>query len=137
MRIQGIQAQIDAWAELIEDILDNREIDLSDSMELYLELDHSTAKCLYYFVDHSTHTLFWLQELSTDHLWMKPVVSESHLRRCVEFYFGGRINRCCSGMALEEQYWTHIEAFCSHSFNYISISREQLIDIFMQGQLGS
>ncbi len=39
-------------------------------------------------------------------------------------------------MALEEQYWQHVEYFPSHEVPEMSLSANELTEIFIQGQCG-
>lgn len=77
-----VQSRLDTWRDLIAGVLKQRDIQLADTVELYLELEDSTSSCYYYFVDHATRCAFCLEEHSTEDLWMQPIVSDSHLRTC-------------------------------------------------------
>ena len=76
---KDVQEQLGSWIDLISNVLKQREIQLADTVELYLELEDTTKSCLYYFVDHATRSVFWLDEHSTEDLYMRPIVSDSHL----------------------------------------------------------
>jgi hypothetical protein len=72
--------RISYWAKRIENLLFEKDISLSDDVELFLQLEG--PDCAYYFVDHVTHTEFWMDPLDTDHLSLSPVISTSHLSQC-------------------------------------------------------
>lgn len=72
-------AKVSSWAKSIEDALRIKDIKLSDTMELFLEPREDMKSCGYYLVEHGTHTIFWLDQVSTDVLGLGQVVSISHL----------------------------------------------------------
>jgi hypothetical protein len=103
--------QICAWADEVERQAADKDFALTDSVELFLQLDHED--CNYYFIDRTTQTMFWLEQYDTSELGLHPVVSSSHLR-----------------MVLEAQYWSHIENFCMHFGGLPQKSIEDLILVF-------
>jgi len=106
-----IMAKVGDWSKIIEDLIAQKHIVLSDNVELFLQIEDND--CAYYFVDHATRTEFWLEELNTDDLNIPAVVSPSHLR-----------------MALEELYWVHVEHFPMHRGGLPSSVLGELISVF-------
>ncbi|KAF8884900.1 hypothetical protein CPB84DRAFT_1788808 [Gymnopilus junonius] len=100
-----------AWATEAERQATNRGFPLTDSIELYLQVDDEG--CNYYFIDRVTQTVFWLDEYDTSELGLHPVVSPSHLK-----------------WVLEAQFWSHIENFSMHFGGLSRKSLEDLILIF-------
>jgi hypothetical protein len=49
-------AKVSIWITTIEELVAQRNIILSDSVELFLQIDDDN--CAYYFVDHVTWTEF-------------------------------------------------------------------------------
>ena len=74
-----IMAKVGDWSRVIEDLIAQKHIVLSDNVELFLQIEDND--CAYYFVDHATRIEFWLEELNTDDLNIPAVVSPSHLRQ--------------------------------------------------------
>lgn len=72
-------AKVSGWSRIIENLVVQKHIVLSDNVELFLQIEDDD--CAYYFVDHATRTEFWLEELNTDDLNIPAVVSPSHLRQ--------------------------------------------------------
>ncbi|EGN92905.1 hypothetical protein SERLA73DRAFT_156742 [Serpula lacrymans var. lacrymans S7.3] len=103
----------------IEDTLWQRNIELPDSAELFLQLeDTQENSCSYYFVDHASRTEFWIDKMDTESLDMDPVVSASHLN-----------------LALEKLYWTHVEFFPMHLESRLPKEIvDSIIDVFSHGQ---
>ena len=66
---------------MIEDLLFERNIVISDDVELFLQLSDDIDSCAYYLIDHSARTEFWIETLPTDVLGLSPVVSNSHLSK--------------------------------------------------------
>ncbi|KDR80108.1 hypothetical protein GALMADRAFT_242345 [Galerina marginata CBS 339.88] len=103
--------QICAWAHEVEKQAADKSFVLTDSVELFLQLEDDD--CNYYFVDRATQTLFWLEEYETSDLGLHPVVSPSHLK-----------------LVLETQYWSHVENFCMHFGGLPRKSIDDLILVF-------
>jgi hypothetical protein len=74
-----IMDKISCWTNSIEKALRIRGIEPSDKMELFLEPREDLESCGYYLVDHSTHSEFWIDQVSTEFLGLRQVVSLSHL----------------------------------------------------------
>jgi hypothetical protein len=74
-----IMAKVNSWSRMIEELAAEKNIVLSDDVELFLQIDDDD--CTYYFVDHATRMEFWLDEVNTNDLNISGVVSASHLRQ--------------------------------------------------------
>jgi hypothetical protein len=110
-------AKVSIWITTIEELVARKNIELSDSVELFLQIDDDD--CAYYFVDHVARTEFWLDALNTDDLNLPPVASPSHLR-----------------LALEELYWVHVEHFPMHLGPLSSNLHGELISVFSHSLAG-
>jgi hypothetical protein len=106
---------ISHWAKRVEDSLLEKDIPLSENVELFLEPRGSD--CAYYLVDHVTRTEFWMDPLDTEHLNLLPVMSTSHLK-----------------LAMEELYWCHVEHFPMHFKGMSSRIVDELICVFSHAQ---
>lgn len=69
------------WAAEAEKQFGDKGFILTDSIELYLQVDDED--CNYYFIDRATQTVFWLEEYETSELGLHPVISPSHLSQFV------------------------------------------------------
>ena len=77
----NVLEQITEVLEVIETKLTEFSTAVSDTTELYLELDEEDDyTCSYYFVDHALRAQFWWEEVSTDELGARNCVSDDHLR---------------------------------------------------------
>ncbi|EMD35463.1 hypothetical protein CERSUDRAFT_116212 [Gelatoporia subvermispora B] len=114
----SVQKELEYWIQVVNTRLLENKISLPEGCELFLDLDEDSDSCFYYLANHVTRVLFWLEESSTDVLDLMPSVSPSHLR-----------------LALEEQYWSHIEFFPSHRINRLSPRLPELINVFMHAQI--
>jgi hypothetical protein len=74
-----IMAKINSYIKIIEELLVEKEIVLSDDVELFIQVGDDDFT--YYFVDHTTRTQFWLDEFDTDDLGLSSVVSATHLSK--------------------------------------------------------
>jgi hypothetical protein len=126
-------ANVSIWITTIEELVAQRNIVLSDNVELFLQIDDDD--CAYYFIDHVTRTEFWLDALNTDDLNIPPVVSPSHLRQDVSCMLMLNANSEV-GLALEELYWVHVEHFPMHLGPLSSNSHAELISVFSHSLAG-
>ncbi|OCH87220.1 hypothetical protein OBBRIDRAFT_796399 [Obba rivulosa] len=113
-----IQDRIEYWTREVNTRLAERKIGLPESAELFLELDEYSDSCFYYLVDHAFRVIFWLEPTTTTMLYLMPSVSLSHLR-----------------LALEEQYWSHLEFYPSHRIERLSLRLPELINVFLHAQV--
>jgi hypothetical protein len=74
-----IADKIVSWVQHIEKEAESKGFALSDTVELYVQLEE--GDCNYYFADHAARTLFWLDDYDTTELGLLPVVSPSHLSK--------------------------------------------------------
>jgi hypothetical protein len=74
--------KISHWSKIIEDLLIQRNLVISDNVELFIQFDDDTNSCAYYLIDHSSRTQFWIDPMSTDVLNLPQVESSSHLSEC-------------------------------------------------------
>ncbi|KJA18436.1 hypothetical protein HYPSUDRAFT_45299 [Hypholoma sublateritium FD-334 SS-4] len=109
----AVAESIAAWTAHVGKQATDQEINLTDSMEIYLQLEGDD--CNYYIADHATQTVFWLTSDESDDLGLSPVVSRSHMKQ-----------------QLQAQYWAHVENFCNHRRIDPSVL-EELIQIFSHG----
>ncbi|KAJ8082846.1 hypothetical protein PM082_008703 [Marasmius tenuissimus] len=71
-------AQVLYWSKHIEMLVEEKEMPLSEHIELFILIEDDG--CSYYFVDHLIRTQFWLEEYETSDLGIPEVASASHLR---------------------------------------------------------
>ncbi|KAH9478561.1 hypothetical protein JR316_0009018 [Psilocybe cubensis] len=104
--------RICAWASLVEKMaLDKGFLLPSGVVELFLQLDGND--CNYYFIDRYTQAIFWLEQYDTTEVGVHPTISSSHLK-----------------LALQIQYWAHVENFCMHVGGLHPRCLEDLILVF-------
>jgi hypothetical protein len=109
--------KIEYAVKWMEDLISQRNVTLSDNVELFLHIDESSDAISYYFIDHLSRTQFWLDQMPTQVLNLPPVVSNSHLK-----------------LVLEEHYWNHVANFPMH-FGGLSIQTvNELIGVFLHGR---
>lgn len=71
------------WADEIAKMFGEIHVPLSDSYELYLELNEDETGCGYYIADHSKRCIFWLEPVFTQDVGMNPAFSMEHVRKCL------------------------------------------------------
>ncbi|OCH87222.1 hypothetical protein OBBRIDRAFT_796401 [Obba rivulosa] len=95
-----IACEIDAFVELLDDMMHDERVQLPSGYELVLELESRTPKTgynwCYYFVNNDKRTLFWLHDfdISDDLKEIKGATAAAHVRH-----------------EIEARYWTHWEMF--------------------------
>ena len=62
-------------------MFEDKSVPLSNSYELFLELDEDDGSCGYYIADHSKRCIFWLESVSTKDIGMLQGFSIEHLRK--------------------------------------------------------
>ncbi|KAK1225099.1 hypothetical protein PQX77_011968 [Marasmius sp. AFHP31] len=107
-------AQVLHWSKHIEMLVEEKEMPLSEHIELFILIEDDG--CSYYFIDHLTRTQFWLEEYETSELGIPEVASASHLQ-----------------IALTELYWIHVEYFPMHIGGLPTKVADELISIWCHG----
>lgn len=136
IRLAEVHAKIEYWIREIETRVSEGKISLAENAELYLDLEEQSDSCLYYFVDHTNCVLFWLELLTSDTLSLMPSVSASHFRTYLPYVKYRQHSVSETGLALQEQYWSHVEFFPSHRIAKQSLQLSQLINIFLYAKNG-
>ena len=69
------------WMVCIEKKAEALQIPITESTEIMVQLDQDDENaCGYYMVDHDSGSIFWLDEISSEELGIRPPpVSESNL----------------------------------------------------------
>ncbi|KAF7763518.1 hypothetical protein Agabi119p4_8055 [Agaricus bisporus var. burnettii] len=106
-----IASEATKWIDHITSEVGKTRSDFTD-VELYIRVDEN-LDCFYYFVDKQAQTLFWTESVTTEDVGLSPVVSASHLR-----------------IALEQEFWQHIDRFPAHFGGLPEENLLQLLDAF-------
>jgi hypothetical protein len=126
-------------AKLVDDLISQRGVQLSDDMELFLQLDETLDTISYYFIDHTARTQFWIDSQPTQLLNLPPVISMSHLSElflpcCVTTAFSTYSTSV--ELVLEEHYWNHVANFPMHFGGLQTDAVDSLINVFAHGRAG-
>ncbi|PCH35236.1 hypothetical protein WOLCODRAFT_139818 [Wolfiporia cocos MD-104 SS10] len=113
----AIQEKITHWTGVFHDIVAAANVQLPDTVELFLALDGDSDSCRYYLVDYVAQVEFWIEEQASDVLGLPATVSDSHLKN-----------------VLHEHFWLHVEHFPSHRHSALCLNVTQLVDIFIHAQ---
>ncbi|KZV72861.1 hypothetical protein PENSPDRAFT_628261 [Peniophora sp. CONT] len=106
----------DAFVVVILQWAEERGLKLGASVELFVDVEMDTGLCDYYFVDHCARALFWLEDATTSELGLAPACSAQHLK-----------------LALQENYWIHVEMFCMH-LDSLPGALEELIAVYLHAR---
>ena len=61
----GVTEQIEGWRTFILACATKDNICLSESSELFLEVEPNSGDCYYWFADHVQRSIFWLHSVDT------------------------------------------------------------------------
>ncbi|KIY47420.1 hypothetical protein FISHEDRAFT_59699 [Fistulina hepatica ATCC 64428] len=71
----NVQSRVQVWVEHIEGMLVEKDVLVTEHMELFLEIDDED--CSYYLVDHKACVLFWLDKQESENLGLTRLVLQS------------------------------------------------------------
>ena len=112
-------------------------VQLTATMDLFLEIDQDTETCSYWFADHAHRTVFWLHPVDTDIVGLPDSHSEGHLRKSYARLQRVRwIKLVWSEYSLEENYWAHVEMFPATASQYSGTALDELIVILLNARAG-
>ena len=134
MYSESIKEKVLHFVAIVCKTMEEKNVTVPDSAELYLNPSETKDSCEYYFVDHASHAVFWLEDVDVYEMDMWQVVSESHLGL---FHLGETHDHPLThytGFVLMEHYWTHVEHFPSHRMSSLHLAIDELISIFIHGQ---
>ncbi|VDC02733.1 unnamed protein product [Peniophora sp. CBMAI 1063] len=112
----AVSRAVAAWIDALKEWAAELDVLLGPSVELFVEPELDTEICDYYLVDHGSRAVFWLESATTSELGLPSACSDAHLK-----------------LALEENYWKHVEMFCMH-LDDLPGALEELISIYLHGR---
>ena len=74
------QKEVLQWVQVAQDYVVAENLNILETMEIYLEPSEDGTYCRYYCVDHASHVMFWLGPVDTDDIGIRPAVAGDHLR---------------------------------------------------------
>ena len=77
----GVAEQIENWRTLILARATEENIRLSESSDLFLEVEPNSGDCNYWFADHAQRSIFWLHSVDTQAVGLPNSCSKAHLRK--------------------------------------------------------
>ncbi|VDB86102.1 unnamed protein product [Peniophora sp. CBMAI 1063] len=111
----AISKAVNAWVQGILDLSAKLDLVIGHSIDLFVEPSATSGLCGYYFADHDSRTIFWLEGAPTSKLGLSQGCSDQTLM-----------------LALEKNYWKHVELFCMRPEN-LSGGLEELITNHLNG----
>jgi len=109
----GVAEQVEGWRAFILARATEENIRLSDSSDLFLEVEPNSGDCNYWFADHAQRSIFWLHHVDTQAVGLPNSCSKAHRQ-----------------YALEENYWTHVEMFPATASQYSVTALNELLIVF-------
>ncbi|TFY82266.1 hypothetical protein EWM64_g1747 [Hericium alpestre] len=108
--------KLNDWIAMLVDWAAELGQDLSESVHIWAHLSEDQESCFYCFVDHARHSVFWLEECSSDQLGIERTASIHHLAH-----------------SFEEQYWLHVEHFPMGIAYVAEEILDNVINVFIHG----
>lgn len=82
-----IAERLEEWVGVIRVLAAEKDLQLPESTDLFLEIDDNSGTCSYWFADHAHRTVFWLHPADTDTVGLPKAYSNAHLRKfCLAVY---------------------------------------------------
>ncbi|KAF8474416.1 hypothetical protein DFH94DRAFT_129161 [Russula ochroleuca] len=97
----GITELLEGSLAMIRVLAAKEDVHLSETTDLFVEVDEDSRSCSYWFADHAHRTIFWLRPVDTNTVGLP----DSYSKRRIQY-------------ALEENYWTHVEMFPATASQY-------------------
>ncbi|KAI0296409.1 hypothetical protein BC826DRAFT_233266 [Russula brevipes] len=101
--------RIDACLAEIRALAAEKDVEIPDSADVFIELDPHSGACYYWIADHANRAIFWVHEVDTIALGLPNSSSKGNLQ-----------------YALEENYWIHVEMFPITASQYSSMALNEL-----------
>ena len=77
---RGVAEQLEGWLAAIRALAAKENVHISQTTDLFLELDQDLGTCSYWFADHAQRTVFWLHDVDTNNAGLPDSYSEHHRR---------------------------------------------------------
>jgi hypothetical protein len=82
----GVAEQLEACLAMIRVLAAKEDIRLTETTDLFVEIDQNSRRCSYWFADHAHRTIFWLRRVDTKPVGLPDSYSKRHLREsCVTY----------------------------------------------------
>ncbi|KAJ7591054.1 hypothetical protein C8J56DRAFT_1047282 [Mycena floridula] len=101
-----ISSAVIYWTSVVEKLLLQQNMAISDQMELCLFIKNND--CTYYLADDASKSIFWVQPVSTQDLDLTGVICTSHLK-----------------LHIERLFWKHTEHYPMHK----TLTRQSVDDL--------
>ena len=81
-----VAEQLEGCLAMIRVLAAKESVNLSETTNLFVEVDLNSGNCSYWFADHAHRTIFWLHPVDTDTIGLPDSYSKRHLREsCATF----------------------------------------------------
>ena len=82
----GVAEQLEGSLAMIRVLAAKEGVNLSETTNLFVEVDQDSGNCSYWFADHTHRTIFWLHPVDTNIIGLPDSYSKRHLREsCAAF----------------------------------------------------
>jgi len=132
-----IAERLEEWVGVIRVLAAEKDLQLSETTDLFLEIDDNSGTCSYWFADHAHRTVFWLHPADAATVGLPKAYSNAHLRK----FFLARLPckksyKSWQEYALEENYWAHVEMFPATASQYSLTALNELQVILLNARAG-
>ena len=76
----GVAEQLESCLAMIRALAVEEGVHLSETTDLFVEVDHDSRDCGYWFADHANRTIFWLHPVDSNTIGLPDSYSKRQLR---------------------------------------------------------
>ena len=76
-----IAARLEEWVGAIRALAAEKDVQVLETTDLFLEIDVNSEICSYWFADHAHRTVFWLHPADAATVGLPKAYSNAHLRK--------------------------------------------------------
>ena len=88
-----VAEQLEGCLAMIRALAAEEGVHLSETTDLFVEVDHDSRDCGYWFADHAHRTIFWLHPVDSNIIGLPDIYSKRHLREsCAVFTLSSEFN---------------------------------------------
>jgi hypothetical protein len=76
-----VAERLEEWVGVIRVLAAEKDLQLPETTDLFLEIDDHSKTCSYWFADHAHRTVFWLHAADAATVGLPKAYSNAHLRK--------------------------------------------------------
>jgi hypothetical protein len=81
-----VAERLEEWLDGIRVLASEKDVQLPDTSDLFLEIDDDAGTCNYWFADHAHRTIWWLHPVESIAVGLPNAYSKAHLRESLTMF---------------------------------------------------